>query len=305
MTSKLPLTRGQSARVRLAALWMGLTAAGYAGLSAAYFHADFFSHIHENTPMILDSTGIGVHLAGSTWTMLSLFRVFGALLSVFLLGLSARNLWKRTPRARLLAVVTLWGVLLPQTLWYTEFLADWHQGQGMGTAALAALGAVAVPTALLFGRRLVRKFEGQDTLTGWATLSYGRGRLVAAAVALCWMAFAGASFIDHSLRLPSQIAYAGALVTVALASTAVLGIMKLRAWALWLGVGAALTLALVPLAALWTPYVPNIGWHLDVAVATVARTEVQRALWALLPLSAIWLIAGPFLGDFVRKLRQG
>jgi hypothetical protein len=304
MTSNPPLTRGQSARVRLAAAWMGLLSVGYAGLSAAYFHADFFSHMSPCSPLMLDSNGLATHLGGDTWTVLSFLRLVGAGLSVLLLGLSARNLWRQAPRARVGAVVTLWGLLLPQTLWYTEYLADWHEGRGILTALAAGLGVVAVPTALLFGRRLVRQFEGRDVLTGWATLSYGRGRLVAAAVVMAWLAFAGAAFIDHSIRLPSALAWSGALMAALLGGAATWGILRLRAWALWLGVGAALALALVPLSALWTPYLPNAGWQIDLAVATLARTEAQRALWAVFPLSAVWLIAGPFLRDFLRKLRD-
>ncbi len=297
------LTKTQSARVRLAAVWMGAMAVSYAGLSAAYFHADFFQFMSGCSPIMIDSTGIGVHLEGSVWSMLSLFRVFGAVLAVGLLGLSSVSLWRKTPRARILTMVTLWGVVLPQVVWYTEFLADWNNGRGIMTALATAVGVVAVPTLLLFGRRLVRKFEGQDVLTGWGTLTYGRGRLVAATIVLSWIAFAGASFIDHSSRLPSNVAYAGALATFVLASLSVVGMMKLRAWALWLGVASAVTLALVPLASLWTPYMPNMGWHIDTAYSALADKEALRALWALIPLSAVWLIAGPFLHDFVRKLR--
>lgn len=302
MLTTTSLNQSQTVRVRLAALWMALMALGYGALSVLYFYLDFFAFWHEGSAMMLESAGLAVHIEGSLWTVLSFTRPLMAAASVVMLAISANALWRGRPRARVLSVVTLWGLVLPQTLWYTEFLADWHQGQGIGVALAAALVAVSVPTALMAGRRVMRQFEGRDTLSGWATLTYGRGRLLASAVTLGWLGFAATEFMDHAYRLPSDLAYFGALMAFALSAAAVAGIVNLRAWALWAGVAATLFMGLIPLAGLWTPYMPNIGWHINTAVAMLANHDLQCVGLALIPLSVLWLLAGPFLNSFIRKL---
>ncbi len=296
------LSRPQTLRVRAAALWMGLLSACYGALCGLYFYHDVFVHWGER--VTYDTAGVGFHIQGSLWTYLSWWRPGLALLAVGMLGASAVALWRGTPRARLLSLLTLWGVLLPQTAWFTEYLADWHEGKGIATAVAGAVSVAAVPTALLWGRNLLQRFEGRDMLTGWATLSYGRGRLLASAMVLSWMGFGAASFMDHAYRLPSDLAYFGALMTLGLSAVAVAGIMRLRAWALWVGVAATLTMALVPLAALWTPYEPNLGWHINSVVTSLAGSDLQRAMLALVPLSILWMLAGPFLQAFWSKARR-
>ncbi len=301
MSTQEALSRPQSLRVRVAALGIGALSAAYAALSAAYFYEDFFRYAPSD--LRVDPAGIGFHVSGMTWSYLGFFRIPMALLAVAMLAASAAALWRSRPRARILTLITLWGVLLPQVLWQTEFLADWHEGRGIPAALAAALALVLAPTLLLMGRGLARKFEGQDTLTGWATLSYGRARLLACAVGLAWLGFAATEFIDHANRLPSDLAIFGALMTLITSTAAVVGIVRLRAWALWAGVAATLFVALIPLAALWTPYQPNVGWHINEAFHALAGHDLQRATWTLAPLGLLWIIAGPFLHEFLRKLR--
>ena len=53
-------------------------------------------------------------------------------LVVALLGVSALRLSRGQSGARALSLFTLWGVLLPQALWFTEFAVDWNNGQQPG-----------------------------------------------------------------------------------------------------------------------------------------------------------------------------
>ncbi len=297
-------SRSQTLRVRLAAAWMGVLTVGYTLLTAGYFWSDVLRFVGADRAMAVDSAGLAVHLEGNLWTVLSPWRVLLATLTAMLLGAGAVALWTRLPRARILAIIALWGLALPQVFWFTEYLLDWHDGNFLMVPVVAGLGAVAVPTALLFGRSLVRRFEGRDTLTGWATLSYGRARLVGSAIALSWVAYAGTQFMDQSYRLDSNLAWAGAFMAVVFGGLAVVGILRLRAWALWSGVIAALSLSLVPLAAVWTPYQPNVGYHLDGFVSGLASHPLQLIFWTLVPLVVVWIFAGPFLRDFIRKLRE-
>jgi hypothetical protein len=304
MPAALSFTPSQTLRVRLAALWMGVLTAAYAALTAGYFWADVLQFAGPDRALAIDSSGLAVHMEGNLWTVLSPWRVLLAMTTAVLLGGAAVALWNRMPRARILSIVALWGLVLPQVFWATEFLLDWHDGNYLMVPVVAGFAAVAVPTALLFGRSLVRRFEGTDTLTGWANLTYGRARLVGSAIALSWVGYAGTQFMDQSYRLDSNLAWAGAFMAVIFGGLAVAGILRLRAWALWSGVIAALSLSLVPLAAIWTPYQENVGYHLDWFASTLANSPIKLVFWILLPLVVVWVFAGPFLRDFVKKLRE-
>lgn len=300
----LPFTPSQSLRVRAAALWMGAFTAIYTVLTTGYFWFDVLQYVGPDRAIGIDSSGIAVHLEGNLWTVLSPWRVVLASLTALLLGASAVALWTRLPRARILAIVALWGLALPQVFWFTEYLLDWHGGNYIMVPVVAGLGAVVVPTVLLLGSSLVRRFEGQDTLTGWATLTYGRARLVGSAVALGWIGFAATAFMDQSQRLDSHLAWTGAFMAVIFGALAVMGILRLRAWSLWAGVISALSLSLVPLAAMWTPYQPNVGYHIDWVASTLANSPFKLVFWVLLPLVVVGIFAAPFLRDFFRKLRE-
>jgi hypothetical protein len=137
--------------------------------------------------MMSDPAGLSVHVAGYVWTILSPWRIPLAILSVMLLALSAARLWRGTPNARVLALATLWGVLLPQVVWYPELVVDWYQGQ-IGTVLAYGLFAVLMPTALLY--------DGAQTLGGWGA-QVSRARLFATATLLGWIAFLGTNLLDH------------------------------------------------------------------------------------------------------------
>lgn len=283
-----------AARARIAALVLAGLAATYAALSVWYFYQDFFRYLTAGTMVAVDRSGWMVSVDGAyLWTVLSPWRMAGASLAVALLGVSAAALWYDRPRARTLALLTLWGVLLPQVFWYTEFAVDWHSGAHLGSILLAALAAAAVPSALLHA--------GDRTLTDWNPAP-GRTRLLGLAVAVGWIGFAASEFLDHSYQMESSAAYAGALAALPLAALAVHGIFHMRAWALWAGMGAALGLAMVPLAATWSSYW-STGGYIDLVHCMTMGTDLRVALSALLPVALVWALGAPYLHGFVRRLR--
>ena len=291
-----------SARTYAAAFALAALAVSYAMLSVFYFHEDFFQFLGNGAPTMTDRTGwiVWVGPAASDGyylvSILSPWRILGALLAVGMLGASSLALWRNRPRARALSLITLWGVLFPQMLWYTEFLVDWHQGQGLLQAFLLAVTVCALPTALLSrpGR----------ALADWSCSN--PGRLLGFAVASAWIGFAATEFMDHAYQLDSWTAYGGSLAAVLLAILAVKGIYNLRTWGLVAGVAAAVALAMIPLAATWTSYVPNgtiIGQgFIDGLHSTTASSDGRASLSMLLPLAALCGLAAPFLRAFVRKL---
>ena len=297
MESRRPgraLPTHDAARARIAAFLLAGLTATYAALSVWYFYQDFFQHLTAGTLTTMDRSGWLVSVDGAyLWTVLSPWRMAGASLTVALLGISAAALWYGRPRARTLALLTLWGVLLPQVFWYTEFAVDWHQGAHLGTILLTALAAVAVPSALLHA--------GERTLTDWNPAP-GRTRLLALAVAVGWIGFAASEFLDHSYQLQSWAAYTGALAALALAALAVHGIFHMRAWSPWAGMGAAIGLAMIPLAATWSSYW-STGGYIDSIHCMTAGTDARVALSALLPVAVVWALGAPYLHGFVRRLR--
>lgn len=281
-------------RTALAAVVLALMAALYAGLSIFYFYEDFFKYIEPGyTHYLTDRSGVAVHVSGYTWTVLSPFRLILAAATIFLLGLSAVSLLRGSRIGRPLAITTLWGVLLPQMFWYTEFAVDWHAGNGLTAVVAVALLIAALPTALLY--------EGRRTLAGWSARCASPGRVIGAAVTLGWLGFMATECLDHSYQLTSNAAYAGALVAAGLAAAGIYGLLRLRAWALPVSVGAAVSFALVPLAFQWTQYRPS-GGYIDAAVTSTTGSMYAATITALLPLAVLYLVAGPYLKAFARRL---
>lgn len=283
---------------RMAAILVAGLAAAYAALSAWYFHQDFFQYLTAGAFTLTDRSGWVVSVDGAyLWSVLSPWRLVGAGIAVIMLGASAAALWGNRPRARTMTLLTLWGVLLPQVFWYTEFVVDWHRGAHLFDVLVAGLAAAAVPTALLMTRGSARS----GVLTDWNPAP-GRFRLLGLAIALCWIAFAASEFLDHSYQLESWAAYIGALVAIPMAALAVRGIYHLRAWSLWAGMLAAAGLALVPLAAAWSTYWPT-GGYIDQIRCMTAGSDLRVAFATLLPLAVVWALGAPYLHGFVRRLR--
>ena len=285
----------ESARTRLAAILIATMAIGYSALSVFYFYEDFFQYLGGDAATMTDRTGWLVSVDGYyLWSILSPWRLLLASLAVAMLGVSAYALWYGKAKARSLSLITLWGAVFPQFLWYTEFVTDWHGGSGLTDIVFAALLVAAVPTALLLRRG--------KTIADWQT--EWPNRLLGLAIATAWVGFAATEFIDHSYVMMSSFAYGAALLAIPLAALAIRGIYRMRAWGLWAAVGSAIALAMVPLAASWTKYLgTGTGGDIDQFHAFAAGSDLRIAFAMLIPLALIWVTAAPYLHAFIRKLR--
>lgn len=285
-----------SARERnaLAAVVLALMAAFYAGLSIFYFYEDFFKYIEPGfSAYMSDRSGVSVHVSGYTWTVLSPFRILLALATVFLLGFAAVSLVRRYRFGRPLALFTLWGVLLPQLFWYTEFSVDWYGGAGLTAIVAIAFLIAALPTALLY--------DGRGTLTAWSGRCAAPGRVLGAAVFLGWLGFMATECLDHSYQMTSDLAYAGALLAVGLSVLGAYGLLRFRAWALPVAAGAVASFALVPFAFETAAYRAS-GGYIDAAVNATTATPCAVLFTALVPMVLLYLTAGPYLREFARRL---
>jgi hypothetical protein len=283
------------ARNRVAATTLGVFSASYALLGVWYLYHDFFKYLGRGMPTTMDGSGYAVQINCYLATVLSPWRVVGLILAAGLLGLSAHRLWQRKPGARALALVTLWGVVAPQILWFTEFVIDWRGGHGLGTTALSGLALVLVPTMILF--------EGNATLAGWRQMSANRLRLLFTAIASAWVAFGATEFLDHSYQLDSSLAWWGATTAVVLGGLGTYGLLRLRTWGLVAAIFGAASLAVVPLAFGWTQYLPS-GGYIDQFVVATSGCSVKSVVSAAVPMALVAGLAAPFLRSFVRKLRD-
>ncbi|WP_045119332.1 hypothetical protein [Haliangium ochraceum] len=285
------------ARAQTAALAVAGIAVGYALLSVWYFYQDFFQFLQAGTIMVADRSGFMVPTDHPlVASVLSPWRIIGAALAVALLGVSARSLWVQRPGAGALTLFSVWGVLLPQTLWYTEFMSDWHAGACLGSAIVAALLVASVPTALVFA--------GRHTLRDWNPAPRAL-RLLGLAIALAWLAFAGTQVMDRAYQFADwSDAYLAALGAVCLGALAAHGLMNLRTWALWAGIAAALAMAVVPLELASSFYMPHFaGSYVNALHSALLGSECRALMTALFPVAAIGMLSAPYLHGFVRKLR--
>jgi hypothetical protein len=283
------------ARNRAAVIVLGSLAIGYVLLSIGYFYADFFRFLSPGTPIIVDSAGVAIPVSDGCyylWTFLSPWRLALASAAVVMIAISALALYRGHPRARMLALISLWGLLLPQMFWYTEFALDWHGGHGLLGVALAFALAVGLPTALLF--------EGHETLAGWG-LQSERGRLFATTVVLAWIGFGASEVLDHSYRTHSVAAFVAAFAVLPLTGIALAGMMRLRTWALWAGMAAAVLFGSVALTFSPTWYFGGAG-YLDAAMVITLSSTVRRIVAAMIPATVVWLAAAPFFRSFVRRV---
>lgn len=287
-------TQPSSTRTRMAALTIAGIAVSYALLNAWYFYEDFFKYMQTGAIMTADRSGWMVSVDYPyLWSILSPWRMVGAALTVALLGVSARSLWHNRPGARALSLLSLWGVLLPQVFWYTEFAIDWHQSAHLFDIVLGGLVVAAVPSVMLY--------VGSRTLSDWNPAA-GSLRLLALAVSLCWLSFGATEFLDHSYQLMSWGAYTGAFAAVFLGGLAAYGLFGMRTWALWAGVGAAVALAVVPLAGASACYLSSGSYMDDIRMATTG-SDTRVALSMIAPLAAVWFLGAPYLHGFIRRLR--
>jgi len=280
-------------RNRAASVTLGLFSASYAVLAVWYLYHDFFKFLGRGMPTVVDRSGYAVQVNCHIWTLLAPSRL-GLLLAVGLLGVSAHRLWQQRTGARALALVTLWGVLLPQVLWFTEFVIDWHYGKGLVPTAIAGLALVCVPTMLLF--------EGKNTLGDWRPMADNRTRLLLTAIASAWVVFGASEYLDHSYQLSSDLAFGGAMLAGGLGVLAVIGLLRLRVWGLIAAVAAAGSLAVVPLAFRWAEYLPS-GGFIDGFVRTTSGCALTSTVSALVPLALIGALAAPFLRSLATRLR--
>jgi hypothetical protein len=244
--------------------------------------------------MIVDGAGFAVPVVNGCfylWTFLSPWRLALALLAVVMLGLSALALHRDHPRAKTITLISLWGVLLPQIFWYTEFVVDWQFSRGLNAVMLAGLMMVALPSALLY--------EGDETLAGWGAKN-GSWRLLSAAVLIAWIGFSATEILDHSYRSHSSWAFGAAFLVVPLAGLALAGLIQLRTWSLWVGMAAAVLLGTVALTFAPVSRYGGAG-YLDTALAMTIGSGARRLVSAIIPATLLWISAAPFLRCFVRR----
>ncbi|HEY4121312.1 MAG TPA: hypothetical protein VGM56_25780, partial [Byssovorax sp.] len=268
-------------------------AVAYPALTTWYFWADWFRFLDFGGPMTSTPAGLLIPFGVDGYaTVLSPWRIVAAGVTAFLLGRSARKLWRRESDGPALSLLTLWGVLLPQLFWYTEFSADWRSGRGLGTIVLAAFATVVLPTALLVRGKA-------SALGGWGKLAMAKGRLLAATAGLGWTALAAMTFLDHSDAFSNVGgAMMAGLATLPLAALGMVGLWRQRTWGLMAAGGAVAALGAMFFGMGDAAYAAS-GRAMDWFAAAPA---LHPGVLALAPMAVLTAILAPFVVGMARTV---
>jgi len=281
-------------RTVLAAGVIALMAGLYSGLSIFYFYEDFFKFIEPGfNAFATDRSGVSVHIEGTLWSVLSPWRLVLTGATLLLLSMSAIRLMRGSRDGKALTMFTLWGVMLPQVFWWTEFVVDWHSGSGLVAIILAAPLIVMVPTALLY--------EGSKTLQSWSPRCASPGRVLGTAIALGWTGFFAMECLDHSYQMSGNASFAGALLALGFSALGAYGLLRFRAWALPVAAFAVFAFAFIPLGFESQAYLAS-GGYIDAFVTSSMGGCGAKLVTALVPAIAVYWIAGPYLRKFGRHL---
>lgn len=284
--------REPDSRARLPAGALAAAAIGYLAVTVLYFWADWFQYFRFGQAIWVQPDGLAIPVTRCTATLLSPWRLLLAGLTAFLLGRSALQLARRAPGSRALALATLWGVLLPQVFWYTEFVLDWRGGRDLATVLAVGLFAAAAPTALVW--------RDDRTLDDWGNLQRSHLRLLGAIVALGWLGFGAMELLDHAHQFGSRTALFAALAAVPLCGVAMTGLYRQRTWALPVAVAAAAAVATVPISLWGAPYLPDAR-AMDVMHDAISGPLPNAIVASSVPVVAVAGLLAPFLYGLVRR----
>ncbi|MBL8681384.1 MAG: hypothetical protein JNK05_19555 [Myxococcales bacterium] len=264
----------------------------YPLMSGWYFWHDWFKYFGRDTPLTVGMPGVSVPVNELLITWLSPWRVILAMITAKLLFTSAKKLRQGASDAKALSMLTLFGVLAPQIVWYFEFANDWNAGQGFGSIAMLFAAATMIPALLLA--------KGKGALAGWGKLAdENKPRVMAGAVGLGWLAMAAMSLVDHSFQLLDGMkTFAAATAVLPLAALAMLGLYRQKTWGMLAG-GATVAAAGASAVALSDTSIQATGTTMDLAFGTVANSPVTAAA---IPAVIFALLMRPFLSGAAKKV---
>lgn len=258
-----------------------------------YFWHDWIKYATEAAHVWVGRWGVAVPVNDWMVTLLSPWRVALAAVTAKLLFSSANKLRKGEPNAKALSLLTLFGLVLPQSIWLFEFVNDWRGGEGLGTVAAVMAAIAAVPALLM-------SVGKKSALSQWGALDESmKGRVMGAAVGMGWLGMAAMSLVDHSYQVRGPTgAFGAAIATMLLSVLSMVGLFKQKSWGLLTSIGAV-GAAGAGAVALSNAHIVEGGTAIDGAFATVADAPV---LSAAVPALVLLALLRPFFTGMAKKV---
>ncbi len=284
--------RAEKASRLLGAGAMTALSLAYPLVSGWYFWHDWFKFLGRDTPVTVGMPGVSVPVNDYLITWLSPWRLVLAMITAKLLFSSAKKLRQGASDAKALSILTLFGVLAPQVVWYFEFANDWSAGRGLGSIAMLFFAVTMLPAMILA--------KGKGALAGWGALAdNNKARVMGGAIGLGWLAMAAMSLVDHSFQLLDGMkTFAAATAVLPLAALAMLGLYRQKTWGMLAG-GATVAAAGASAVALGDTSIQATGTTMDLAFGTVANSPIASAA---IPAVLLALLMRPFLTGAAKKV---
>lgn len=258
-----------------------------------YFWHDWIKYAREAARVWIGGWGVAVPVNEAMLTLLSPWRVVLAAVTAKLLFSSANKLRKGESNAKALSMLTLFGLLLPQSVWLFEFVNDWQAGEGLGMVALVMATVAAVPA-------LMMSVGKKGALSQWGGLDESmKARVMGSAVGMGWLGMAAMSLVDHSYQLRGTTGpFWAAIATMLLAAVSMVGLFKQKTWGLLTSIGAV-GAAGAGAVALSNAHIIEGGTPIDTAFSAVADSPV---LSAAVPALVLFALLRPFFAGMAKQV---
>ncbi len=202
-------------------------------VASCVFYWDGFFRYWSNGPEVW-TTDVALPITGRpdhySVVPFSRFVVFAATMGA--LVWCARAMFRGDPRARLVGFLLCFGWLAPQARYLAAYLHDF-QSFGLASAWSAAAAMVIVPAALLSNPSVVKSFAPHEQKLAWASLPYGKGRLVGLGVALAWLFYGADLYLAAWPWIPSNAGLVFGVCSAFLSITSFVGLVNLKTWAIF------------------------------------------------------------------------
>jgi hypothetical protein len=208
----------------------------YVTLALAFWWDGFFRHWGPR--LEVTRTAMYLPVAECLWSVAPWTRLAVLLLTAVSLGWCGVAFLRGHPLARLATLFASLGLFLPQGRHLYVYLVGLRHHSSIVAGLIVGLIVVA-PALLMAVMGVGRRYREAEHSLEWARLAYGRTRLVATGVFLAWLFFVVDAYLSYGDYIGSDLGFLMGWSTMTLAVVTLVGILKLRTWALFGTLGVA------------------------------------------------------------------
>jgi hypothetical protein len=197
----------------------------YLGLVAHGYHDGFFRHVFAGGEVDWLPAGPAVAMDDGRWSLVNWARLPLTLVSAWALGHCAWALRVGRPTARLASFATFFGLLLPQAFLYVTYLVMLRR-LPIPAAIAITLVVWGIPALLLGSPGTVRRVP--------------QPRVLLTLVAVAWIGLGAEMAIGVTAFRVDWGLYIAAYIGMILAACSGVGLLRVRTWSLFTGLGASI-----------------------------------------------------------------